>query len=90
MVELVVRLFTCDAESMVALVLKCVLVLRCDSTGVLTAASREPGCWQCPGQKVSLSQLMSRMTPCFRIQGLLRINKCWPSFVIKKRVSNLV
>ena len=89
-VELVVGLSTCGAEGMVALVLRCALVLRRDSTGMLTAAGREPRCWQCLGQKVSLSQFMSRMTPYFRIQGLSKINGYWPSFMIKKGASNLV
>ena len=88
--ELVVELSTCGAKDMVALVLRCMLVLRCDSTGMLTAAGRELGCWQCPGQKVSLSQLMSKMTLCFCNQSLPKINRCWPSFVIKKRASDSV
>ena len=66
------------------------LVLRCNSTNVLFTNNREPGCWQCSGQKVSLSQLMSRMTLCFCIQGLLKINGYWPSFVIRNRANNLV
>ena len=87
---LVVEFSTYNAKSIVALVLRCVLVLRCNSTGVLLVLKRDPGCWQCPSQKASLSQLMSRMTSYFCIHGLPRINGCWPSFVIRKGASNLV
>ena len=83
-VALVVGFSTCSAENIVA------LVLRCNSTGVLTVLGRDPECWQCPGQKASLSQLMSRITPCFCIHGLPKINGCWSSFVIRNGANNLV
>ena len=89
-IALVMGFSTCNTEDIVALVLRCILVLRCDSTSVLTALGRDPECWQCPSQKASLSQLMSKITPCFCIYDLLRINECWFSFVTRKGASNLV
>ena len=33
---------------------------------------------------------MSRIPPCFCIQGLPRINRCWSSFVIRNGANNLM
>ena len=41
---LVVGFSMCSAKGMLALVLRCMLVLRCNSTGVLTANNLDPGC----------------------------------------------
>ena len=83
-VALVLEFSTCDAEGIV------VLVLRCSSTDVLTALRRDSRCWQWLGQKANLSQLMSKIIPCFCIHGLPRIKECWPSLVIKNGANNLV
>ena len=43
-ITLVIGFSTCDAKSMVALVLRYALVLKCNFIGVLITNNEDPGC----------------------------------------------
>ena len=55
------------------------LVIRVLDANFLTSGPANfsiPECWQWPGQKISLLQLILRITPCFCIHGLPRMIEC--------------